>query len=233
VTLSDAGNTKWVMPGVADLNNGFANWQTDMRVFNGGETDVETTFTFYSQSGGAPKTATFTIPAGQVRQFDRTLSTLFNTANDGGAVHLTTAATARLIATARTYNQTTGGTYGQFISAVTPGEAAGTDTRPLQLLQVEESARFRSNIGLAEVSGNPVTVEIGVVPPDTTFAVFTQLTLAPNEFRQLGSLLRSVGLADTHNARVTVSVVGGNGRVAAYASVIDLQTNDPTYVPAQ
>ncbi|HET8772501.1 MAG TPA: hypothetical protein VFP80_01870, partial [Thermoanaerobaculia bacterium] len=156
VTLSDAGNTKWVMPGVADLNNGFANWQTDMRVFNGGETDVETTFTFYSQSGGAPKTATFTIPAGQVRQFDRTLSTLFNTANDGGAVHLTTASTARLIATARTYNQTTGGTYGQFISAVTPGEAAGTDTRPLQLLQVEESTRFRSNIGLAEVSGNPV-----------------------------------------------------------------------------
>jgi len=30
-----------------------------------------------------------------------------------------------------------------------------------------------------------------------------------------------------------VSAIEGNGRVAAYASVIDLQTNDPTYVPAQ
>ncbi|HEX7807756.1 MAG TPA: hypothetical protein VF608_03505, partial [Thermoanaerobaculia bacterium] len=185
------------------------------------------------QNGGEPKTATFTIPAGQVRQFDRTLATVFNSTNDGGAVHISTSNAARLVTTARTYNQTTGGTYGQFISAVTPGEAAGTDTRPLQLLQVEESTRFRSNIGLAEVTGNPVTIEIAVVPPDSKFTAVTQLTLQPNEFRQLGSLLRSVGLADTHNARVTVSVIEGNGRVAAYASVIDLVTNDPTYVPAQ
>ncbi|HEX2832283.1 MAG TPA: hypothetical protein VHW00_04670 [Thermoanaerobaculia bacterium] len=233
VTLTEAGQTKWVMPGVADLDNGFANWQTDMRVFNAGSTDVEATLTFFSQNGGEAKTATFTIPAGQVKQFDRTLASVFGVANDGGAVHITTASASRLIATARTYNQTSGGTYGQFISAVTPGEAAGTDTRPLQLLQVEESSRFRSNVGLAEVTGNPVTIEIAVVPPDTKFTAITQLTLGPNEFRQLGSLLRSVGLDNTHNARVTVSVIDGTGRVAAYASVIDLETNDPTYVPAQ
>jgi len=189
VTLSESGNTKWVMPGVADLNNGFANWQTDMRVFTPARAMSTRRSRSTRQNGGAPKTATFTIPAGQVRQFDRTLASVFNTANDGGAVHITTAATSRLIATARTYNQTTGGTYGQFISAVTPGEAAGTDTRPLQLLQVEESTRFRSNIGLAEVTGNPVTIEISVVPPDAKFTAVTQLTLGANEFRQLGSLL--------------------------------------------
>ncbi len=233
VTLTEAGNTKWVVPGIADLNNGIANWQSDMRVFNAGTTDVDATLTYYSQNGGEPKVSTLTIPAGQVRQFDRTLATVFGVSNDGGAVHISTANASRLIATARTYNQTTSGTYGQFISAVTPNEAAGTDTRPLQLLQVEETTRFRSNIGLAEVTGNPATIEIAVVPPDSKFTVTTQLTLAPNEFRQLGSLLKSVGLADTHNARVTVSVIDGTGRVAAYASVIDLETNDPTYVPAQ
>jgi hypothetical protein len=42
-----------------------------------------------------------------------------------------------------------------------------------------------------------------------------------------------MGLDDTHNARVTVKVVSGTGRVTAYASVIDMITNDPTYVPAQ
>ena len=42
-----------------------------------------------------------------------------------------------------------------------------------------------------------------------------------------------MGLDDTFNARVTVNVIGGEGRVTACASVIDLQTNDPTYVPAQ
>jgi uncharacterized repeat protein (TIGR01451 family) len=233
VTLSESGNTKWVMPGVADLDNGTANWQTDMRVFNAGETDTDATLTFYSQNGGEPKSVNVRIAAGQVQQFDRTLANTFGVSNDGGAVHIATQSSARLITTARTYNQTTGGTYGQFISAVTSDEAAGVGSRPLQLLQVEESARFRSNIGLAEVTGKPVKVEITVVPPDAKFSAVTQLELRPNEFRQLNALLRSVGLTDTFNARVTVRAIEGTGRVTAYASVIDMITNDPTLVPAQ
>ncbi len=233
VTLSETGHTKWVVPGVADLNNGIANWQTDMRLFNAGATDVEAALTFHSLSGGEPQTATVTIPAGQVRQFDKALDSIFGKTNDGGAVHIATAAASRLVATARTYNQTTGGTYGQFISGVTPGEATGTGSRPLQILQVEESNRFRSNIGLAEVTGKPVKLEITVVPPDAKLTVVTEVQLQANEFRQINSLLRSAGLADTYNARVSVRAIEGEGRVTAYASVIDMLTNDPTYVPAQ
>ena len=233
VTLSETGNTKWVVPGVADLQNSAANWQTDMRLFNAGTEEVEASLSFYSQTGGTPQVRTVTVPAGQVVQFDRTLASLFGVSNDGGAVHIATATPARLIATARTYNQTSGGTYGQFISAVTPEETAALNTRPLQILQVEESARFRSNIGIAEVQGNAATVEIAVTPPDAKFTAVTQLQLQPNEFRQLTSLLRSMGLADTYNARVSVRVISGTGGVTAYASVIDMATNDPTYVPAQ
>jgi fibronectin-binding autotransporter adhesin len=233
VTLTDTGNTKWVVPGVADLNSGNANWQTDMRLFNAGTADVDAVLTFYSQGGGTPNTANVTIPAGQVRQFDKALASVFGKSNDGGAIHVSTANPSRLVATARTYNQTSTGTYGQFISGVTPNEAAGVGSRPLQILQVEESTRFRSNIGLAEVTGNPVKLEIAIVPPDAKFTIVTELQLQPNEFRQIGSLLKSVGLADTYNARVSVRAIEGNGRVTAYASVIDMLTNDPTYVPAQ
>ena len=233
VTVDSIGSTKWVVPGVADLASGFANWQTDLRLFNAGAQPVEATFTFHSQSGAAPKVHTLTINPGQVRQFDKALVSLFDTTNDAGAVHITTADPSRLIATARTYNQTGSGTYGQFISAVTVPETAALGSRPLQLLQVEESERFRSNIGLVEVTGKPVRLEISAVPPDAKFSAFTELELKPNEFRQLGSLLKSMGLDDTHNARVTVHVIGGEGRVTAYASVIDMQTNDPTYIPAQ
>jgi uncharacterized repeat protein (TIGR01451 family) len=233
VALNAAGNTKWVVPGIADLNNGIANWQTDMRLFNAGTTDVEAELTFHSLNGGAPQTATVMIPAGQVRQFDKALFSIFGKANDGGAVHIATSAASRLVATARTYNQTSTGTYGQFISGVTPNEATGVGSRPLQILQVEESNRFRSNIGLAEVTGKPVTLEVSVVPPDAKITVVTEVQLQANEFRQLNSLLRSVGLADTYNARVSVRAIEGDGRVTAYASVIDMLTNDPTYVPAQ
>ena len=38
---------------------------------------------------------------------------------------------------------------------------------------------------------------------------------------------------DIYNARVSVRATSGEGRATTYASVIDLKTNDPTYIPAQ
>ena len=38
---------------------------------------------------------------------------------------------------------------------------------------------------------------------------------------------------NTYNARITVEVISGTGRVTAYGSVVDNDTQDPTYVPAQ
>ena len=66
MTLGANGNRKWVVPGVADLNNGTANWQTDMRVFNAGATDVPVTLSFYSQNGGAPKVTSMTLQPGDL-----------------------------------------------------------------------------------------------------------------------------------------------------------------------
>jgi uncharacterized repeat protein (TIGR01451 family) len=232
VALADEGGSKWVVPGVADLSNGLANWQTDLRVFNAGTAAVDATLSFYSQNGGAPRVKTLTIPAGEVLELDKTLPSVFGATNDGGAVHIETSVASRLIATARTYNQTANGTYGQFISAVTPLEAAAVGTRALQILQVEESTRYRSNIGLAEVSGKPIKLEVSIVPPDAKITAVIEVELAANEFRQLGGLLKNLG-PEVHNARVTVRAIEGQGRVAAYASVIDMSTQDPTFVPAQ
>jgi hypothetical protein len=233
VPLAQAGSAKYVVPGVADLSSGNANWRTDMRLFNAGDDAVTAQLTFYSQSGGEPQTAQVLLQPHEVKELDATLSTVFGISNNGGAVHIETASPVKLVATARTYNQTTSGTFGQFISAVTPNEAASLGSRPLQILQVEESDRYRSNIGIAEVNGRAAKIEITVVPPDSRTAAIIEADLAPNEFRQLPSLLEKIGMDNTFNARVTVRVIGGDGRVAAYASVIDAITQDPTYVPAQ
>jgi len=166
-------------------------------------------------------------------QLDKVLPTLFGITGDGGALHLTTTKASRIIATARTYNQTTNGTYGQFISAVTPAEAAAVGTRPLQLLQVEESPRMRSNIGFVNVTDKPVQLQVTITPPDAKFTASIDLTLGPNEYRQMNSLLASLGLGDTYNARVSVRVVGGEGRATVFGSMIDLATNDPLYIQGQ
>ena len=76
-------------------------------------------------------------------------------------------------------------------------------------------------------------MEVTVIPPDSKVSARIHVPLAAHQFRQLNSLLASIGLTDTHNARVSVRIVDGAGRVTAYASTIDALTEDPTYVPAQ
>ena len=226
--LTNSGSTKFVIPGVADLNA----WHSDVRIFNASSSKVDAQLMFVSQTGSV-QTRPLTLGPNEIKQLDNLLQSTFGITNDGGALHISTASAANLIATARTYNLTTNGTYGQFISAITPNDAAALGTRPLQLLQIEESDRYRTNVGLAEVNGQPAKIEVTVVPPDSKVSAVVQLDLAANEFRQLNQILKQVGMENTYNARVSVQVISGAGRITAYASVIDQQTQDPTLLQAQ
>jgi len=226
--VNGSGSAKYVLAGVADLNA----WHSDVRIFNASNTKTDAALKFVSQTG-AVLTQTITLGPNEVKQLDNLLQSTFGVTNDGGALHISTASPSNLIATARTFNQTTSGTYGQFISAVTPNDAAALGTRPLQLLQIEESDRYRTNVGLAEVNGQPAKVQVTVVPPDSKVSAVVELDLGANEFRQLNQILKQVGMENTYNARVSVQVIGGAGRITAYASVIDAETQDPTLIQAQ
>ncbi|HVR40350.1 MAG TPA: hypothetical protein VMU84_14735, partial [Thermoanaerobaculia bacterium] len=232
VEINSILGNKWVLPGVADLKNALANWQTDMRIFNAGTTPQSASLKFYPQNNGTPLSADVVLQPGEVRTLDNVLSTLFQTTNTGGAVHVSTQSASSLVVTGRTFNQTPTGTFGQFIPAVTTDEAAANGGRALQILQVEDSTRFRTNLGIAEVSGNPATVEVQVFLPDSKVIPTVQIPLQANEFRQFG-IIRELGLGNIYNARISVRVIEGEGRVTAYGSVIDDETQDPTYVKAQ
>jgi hypothetical protein len=123
------------------------------------------------------------------------------------------------------------GTLGQFVSAIAPSDGIGASDGVLYILQVEDSVRYRTDIGLAEMMGEATEVVLQVTLPDGTVVPAGDFTLAPKEFRQL-SLIRGLGIGDVYNALVTVRVVRG-GRVTGCASVIDETTGDPTFVPPQ
>lgn len=230
--LGGTGASRFVVPGVAALDNGAANWRSDLRVFNSGTAPVLTTLTFYPEGNpSAKQSQQIVVNPSEVKAVDDAVQSLFKVTG-GGALHVTTPTDAPLVVTARTYDQTKAGTVGQFITAVTPEQGTAVGERVLQILQVEESARYRANIGLSEMSGKAATVEISVVLPDSKVSPKVQLTLNPFEFRQL-PILSSLGIGAAYNARLTVRVVSGEGRVTGYASVIDRTTGDPTYIQAQ
>jgi hypothetical protein len=115
---------------------------------------------------------------------------------------------------------------------VTNADAVGRNDRALQLLQAEESAHYRTNVGIAEVTGKPATVEVSVFLPDSKVVPRVTITLGANESRQL-PILSSLGIGATYNARLSVRVTEGDGKVTAYGSVVDRTTQAPTYIPAQ
>ena len=234
VPRNKRGSTRYVVPGVADLDAALANFRTDMRIFNASNAPVNATLEYYEQGQSAVKqTITKQLKAGEVIAMDDVLRNQFGLTGTGGVIQIKTAGESNLIATARTYSLAENGSFGQFIPAVTSADAVGFGERALQVLQMEESERFRSNLGLVEVTGEPVSLEISAYVSGSKSAPRLILNLGANEFRQMGQVLKTLGVGAAYNSRLSVKVVGGKGRVAAYGSMIDNQTQDPTYVPAQ
>jgi hypothetical protein len=230
----NVSSTRYIIPGVAELNNGAANFHTDTRLFNAGAAPVTVTLNYSPNDRTPPAPVQLTINPGEVKTVDNTLLTLWNITGSGGAIVITAPTASSLVVTARTFSRRSdGGTFGQFIPAVAPGDGVGAGERPLEVLQLEQSPAFRSNLGLFELTGNPVNLEIDAFSPDSKVAAKLPITLAGNQFQQLGSIFNSFGFPTTYNGRIEVKVTGGSGRVSAYGSVIDNRTEDPTYVPAQ
>jgi hypothetical protein len=226
---------RYIVPGMAYINTGSAFWVTDLRIFNAGTTATPATLTFYPMGNPAgAMTRDVTLDAGEIEVLNNVLVNTFGVTSTavGGSIVITTPAETSLTATARTYNQTSNGTYGQYIPGVTVAESVGVNDRALQILQVEQSTRIRTNIGLNETTGKPVTVEVSLITPDSLTTPVVTIGLQANEFRQIGLL--DFGLPDAvYNGRVTIKVISGEGRITGYGSAIDQITQDPTYVPPQ
>ncbi|MEA2327396.1 MAG: hypothetical protein QOE68_2355, partial [Thermoanaerobaculia bacterium] len=175
-----------------------------------------------------------TIGAGETQAIDNVLPTLWNITG-GGSVVATTADASQLVVTARTFSRdkSNGGTFGQFIPGVTAADGVGNGDRALQIVQLEESPAFRTNLGLVEVTGAPVTVELLAYTPDSKVAGKLSIPLGAGEYLPRNGIFKSFGFSNVYNGRITARVISGTGRVAAYGSVIDNRTTDPTYVPSQ
>jgi hypothetical protein len=228
--------TRFALPGVAEFDSSFSNFHTDMRVFNGGTSAANVTLQYYPQGSGTPAATTqLSIAAGEVKALDNVLVNQFKLTTGNGSVVATTASDSSLVVTARTFSRdkATGGTFGQFIPGVTIAEAVGNGDRALQIVQLEESPAFRTNLGLIEVTGSDASVELLAYSPDSKTATRTVVPLAGGQYLQKNAIFKSLGFSNVYNGRITAKVISGTGRVAAYGSVIDNRTTDPTYVPSQ
>lgn len=233
VDPTKVSDTTFVLPGIGDFDVNVAHWKSDVRVYNASSSSVPVTLTYYPQGNGPTHSITTTLAGGEVRAFDNFIASQFGLSVTAGSLVVTSPSSSSLIATARTYTDTGHGTYGQFIPGVVPTDGVGAGERPLQVLQLEESPSFHTNAGVVELTGNPVHVRITGVPPDGRTSAIVDLDVGPYQFVQLNRIFAGMGYGTVYNGRISVEVTDGAGRITAYASNIDNQTQDPTYIPSQ
>jgi hypothetical protein len=133
-------------------------------------------------------------------------------------------------ASSRTSNETpSGGTFGQYVPAVPYTNFVPKDSI-LSMQQIAQSDKYRTNLGLVEGSGNPVTVHVSIYDGDGAKRGEFDDKLAGGEHKQINGVLAAHNIA-LNDGRIEVKVTGGSGNVTAYASVIDNKNNDPLFVP--
>ena len=123
------------------------------------------------------------------------------------------------------------GSFGQKIDPVPVSHAVGLGGS-VHAVGVETSFFRRTNLGITEVDGQPVTVRIKVLDAQGGELGSRDVFVAARGIEQIA--LRSVAPSSyVPAATVRFTVIGGTGRILAYASVLESASDDPLFVLAE
>lgn len=229
------------------------NFLTDISIANRSAVAASATLRYYQQ---APTVSvierSLELDAGQTVTFEDVVGSLFEATRPSlGHVELVPSDGSELAMSSRTYTTVTGSdqTFGTGVPALPPSFAlrrgqsivlGGLEDSTAETTNAGTPATFRTNLGLVEVDGAPVTVKVSVLlfSGKQLVAVSTTasktISLAPREFRQLnaivsaiiGTELRESSFGEFKNIQARVDIVDGDGAVIVYATQTDNGTGD-------
>ena len=214
------------------LENTF--WVTDLAIANltPRVASVNLAYLVKDEANGTPLNSAFSLQPGQQMMLPDVLNSVFGLDSANGALRVTTSHPDVRISS-RTYNAAgKDGTYGQFIPALTRADALSAGEEGV-LLQLQENAGFRSNLGLVNVSGDTVEVQVDLYRGSGSHVAVWTKSLRPFEMVQATRIFNTVGAGTVDNGFAVVKVTSSDGEVLAFASVVDNGTGDPIYQPAQ
>ncbi|MCA1732527.1 MAG: hypothetical protein LC732_02875, partial [Acidobacteria bacterium] len=246
-----------IIPAVAHVDGLGAEWRTDARLVNLGLTTERYFLNFTSsQEDGTVtgKSAEIRLSPGQTTALDDMVKHWYGLGSIEGEgatgvleirpLSFTsktgdTLVTRSLvsIASSRTYAKSGLATMGQYIPALPFFAFVGAQqpeqpASVLSLQQLAQTSDYRTNLGLVEASGNAADVEVRFFDAAGDPLLTLPVSLQPGEHRQFNQILAANGFSNLPVGRAEVEVVAGEGRITAYASVIDNATSDPLLVEA-
>jgi hypothetical protein len=201
-------------------------WRTDLGVLNSSGQERSVTITVLDHGVQVGETV-LAVQDGEQANLVDALGLL----GVDGTGAIAVAADGPVLVRSRTYNSTETGTFGQGLEGVGP-EGAASSGSTVWLTGLTENDGFRTNLGLVNVGTSSLRATIQLFDAiGTRVATWTE-ELAAGEQRHVNRpFLSAAGRSDIDVGSASVTVEGGDGRLLAYASVIDNRTNDPTTIP--
>jgi len=232
---ASAGQSLYI-PGSAHVNGtGGTQWRTDLEIHNPGNTTATYRIELLKRdrANTSPEARTYNLSAGHSVRYTDALGALF-WFTGAGALRITPSS-GTVMVTSRTYNQTSEGTYGQFIAAV-PANRAIAQGDSVPLVQLADSAStssgYRTNIGFVNTTNKTISVKADLYNGSGSKLGTKAITLGAYEYKQIDKIFRSVTSSTLDNCYAVLSTTTSGGSFLAYASVVDNRSGDPVYVPA-
>lgn len=231
-----SGDAGW-LPGSGHVTGlGGSMWRTDLELHNPGDATADCEIDLFPRdaASGPAGSVVVRVAGGTSLRLADVVWTQFR--HEGGATLRVRPTTGTVMVAARTYTVAGEGSFGQFIPALSLDDAV-TPTTAGRLIMLRQDARsrsgFRTNLGLVNVGGLEVAVELDVM--DATGHPLGRLVrvLAPYQSVQLTEALRLVAPAGVDDAVIVVRTTTPGAAVLAHACLIDNRTNDPVFLPAQ
>jgi photosystem II stability/assembly factor-like uncharacterized protein len=220
---------RWTVPAAAHSPGSAGTvWRTDLDIANLSAEATTARLRFLPRDSARPPTTptTVMIPSGATIRYPDVVATAFGS-EGSGAIDIV--ADRPLVATSRTYNDSVDGTFGQGIPAV----RAGHEIQPGgigRFIGIEGSGRFRTNLGIANPGPDIARIRVELEDETGDRATRTDLEVPGTSWHQIDRLFTTERIGTTLNPRAIVRNVSGTAPVILYASVVDQNTGDPSYL---
>ena len=210
-------------------------FKTDVDIQNGDSDTVHYKFLWLprdTDNSSPAASAEYSLGAGMATRYEDVLAEVFGVGDGTNAVGALAiiADSSDIKLFSRTYNVSDEGTFGQAI----PGFAAEDlimEGERKRILFFTENGAYRSNIGVLNGTGAPMTITWARYLADGTMVEQASADLPPWGNVQLNRVF--AGEAPVEAAYIDVWTETPGGAFMAYGSVLDNQTSDPTTVLPQ
>jgi PKD repeat protein len=172
----------------------------------------------------------FTLGAGMTATYSDVLGEVFDAEDGALGAFAVISDSSDLILMSRTFNQGADGTFGQAIPGYAMAQLIPENMR-MRIIFMLQNDNYRSNLGLMNGTGAPMTVNWEIFASDGTSLGTGSRDLAPWSNTQVNRVLNA--FAPIEGAYIDVWTTTSGGAFAAYGSVLDNMTDDPTTVLPQ